>query len=160
MRFIRHLETFKEELFIKNYSQRTIEKYYASTKAFLNFIDKYYARVKSLNMITKDILRDYQSYLADYKTKKGINLSNRTQSNKIIAIKKFFQFLLNNDLILNDPVKDISLPKSEETIIRNILTEAEVKNILVNIKLNSHTNIRNKAIIELVYACGIRTRML
>jgi len=157
MIFEKYLEAFKENLFTNNFSQRTIEKYYASTKSFIKFLESYYERINSLQKITKDIISDYQSYLSNYKTKKGINLNNRTQGNRIIGIKKFFNFLLQNDLILNDPTKDISLPRSEETIIRNILTKEEVKLILENIKLISPVNIRNKSIIELVYACGIRT---
>jgi len=39
MRFLKHLETFRDNLSINNFSERTIEKYYSANKAFLNFIN-------------------------------------------------------------------------------------------------------------------------
>ena len=160
MIFEKHLENFKEYLFTNNFSERTIEKYLESTKSFISFIEKYYRRIQLIEMITKDIVSDYQSYLANYKTNKGTHLTNRTQSNRLIGIKKFFQYLFKNDLILNDPTKNITLPKGEDKIVRNILTQDEVNEILQNIRLDSPIKIRNRAIIELFYGCGIRTSEL
>ena len=126
MQFLKHLESFRDNLSINNFSDRTIEKYYSANKAFLSFIEKYYTRIDSIEKITKDIVLDYQRYLTQYKTKKGQHLTNSTKSNKLIAIKQFSQFLAKNDYILNNPTKDISLPKTEKTMVRDILSKDEV----------------------------------
>jgi len=157
MNYQKYLEAFREYLLVINFSDRTIEKYISTNKELFFFIEKYYQRITSIEKITKDVILDYQRYVSQYKTRKGANLSNSTQRIKLTGIKKFFQYLSKNDLILHDPSKYISLPRIEETITRDILSEDEVKKLLESIKINSPTNLRNKAIIELVYSCGIRT---
>jgi len=160
MKFEKHLYSFKEYLEVHNYSERTIETYSGSIKQFLLFLEKYYSRINSLEKVTKDIIWDYQSYLASFKTKAGERLSNKTQSLKLRALKRFFSFLIKNDYILKDPTTIITFPKEEHRIARNILSEDEVFNLLKNLKPTSPVAIRNRAIVELFYSCGMRTSEL
>ena len=75
-------------------------------------------------------------------------------------MKKFFFFLVKKDLILKDPTTVLTFPKEEQRLIRNILSEKEVFELLDNTKLRDTIGIRNRAILELFYACGIRTSEL
>ncbi len=160
MKFEKYLNSFKEYLESNHFSMRTVESYCSYTNQFLSFIDKYYQRITTLEKITKDIILDYQSYLANYKNDKGEALSNKTQSLKLRALKKFFLFLIRKDLILKDPTTIITFPKEEQRLTRNIFSEKEVFELLDNIKLRDPIGIRNRAILELFYACGIRTSEL
>src|SRR4030042_218495 len=160
MKFEKHFKEFSEFLTLNNFSERTIEGYTADVKQFLAFIEKFYSRIDSLEKITKEILLDYQKFLLNYISRDGIHLANRTQRSKIISIKKFFQYLIKKDIILKDPTTILKLPREEERITRNILTQAETIELLKSIKLNNPVNIRNRAIIELFYSCGIRTSEL
>ena len=160
MKFEKHFNGFKEYLETNQFSERTVETYCSYTKQFLSFIEEYYPRITSLEKITKDIVLDYQNYLTNYKNDKGESLANKTQSLKLRALKKFFFFLIKQDLILKDPTTIISFPKEEERLTRNILSEKEVFELLDNTKLRDPIGIRNRAILELFYACGIRTSEL
>lgn len=160
MKFEKYLNGFKEYLESNHFSERTVESYCSYTKQFLLFIEKYYTRITSLEKITKDIVLDYQHYLANYKNEKGESLANKTQSLKLRALKKFFYFLIKKDLILKDPTTIITFPKEEQRLTRNILSEKEVFELLDNTKLRGPVGIRNRAILELFYACGIRTSEL
>jgi len=160
MKFEKNLYSFKEYLKVHNYSERTIETYLGSIKQFLLFLEKYYTRINSLEKVTKDIIWDYQSYLASFKTEAGERLSNKTQSLKLRALKRFFSFLIKNDYILKDPTTVITFPKEEQKLTRNILSEDEVFNLMKNLKLSSPVAIRNRAIVELFYSCGMRTSEL
>ncbi len=160
MKFEKHVNTFKEYLEEHNYSERTVETYCYNTNRFLNFMDKYYPRIKSLEKVTKEIVLDYQKYLVNYKNRKGEPLSNQTQILKLIVIRLFFSFLLKHDLILKNPASSLTLPREEHRITRNILTENEVLNLLENLKLTDPVSIRNRAIVELFYGCGVRTTEL
>jgi site-specific recombinase XerD len=160
MKFGKYIDMFVDYLKAINFSERTIESYSAYAKQFLSFVENYYTRIKSLERITKQIILDYQSYLANYKDKRGSSLSNRTQSFKLKAVKKFFHFLIKKDIILKDPSTVITFPKEDQRFIRNVLSQKEVFELLDNIKLNTPVNIRNRAILELFYACGIRTSEL
>ncbi len=160
MKFEKYFNAFREYLKEHNYSERTVETYSYNIEKFLHFLDKYYPRIKSLEKVTMDIVLDYQKYLVNYKNRKGEPLSNRTQILKLIVIRKFFSFLVKHDLIIKNPASSITLPREEQKITRNILTENEVLGLLENLKLTDPVSIRNRAIVELVYGCGIRTTEL
>jgi len=160
MKFEKYLNSFKEYLESNHFSERTVESYCSYTKQFLSFIEKYYQRISSLEKVTKDIVLDYQNYLSNYRNDKGESLANKTQSLKLRALKKFFSFLIKRDLILRDPTTIITFPKEEQRLTRNILSEKEVFALLENLKPRGSIAIRNRAIVELFYSCGIRTSEL
>jgi len=160
MKFEKYLTSFTKYLASNNFSERTVESYTTYIKQFLSFIEKYYQRVDSLEKITKDIILDYQNYLANYKTEKGVPLANVTQRLKLQALKKFFLYFSKRDLILGDPTIVITFPKEEQRLPRNILSEKEVFTLLENTKLRDPVSIRNRAIIEVFYATGMRTSEL
>ncbi len=160
MKFEKYVNTFKEYLEEHNYSERTVETYSYNTNRFLNFMDKYYPRIKSMEKVTKEIVLDYQKYLVNHRNRKGEPLSNRTQILKLIVIRLFFSFLLKHDLILKNPASSLTLPREEHKITRNILTENEVLSLLEKLKLTDPVSIRNRAIVELFYGCGVRTTEL
>jgi len=160
MKFEKYLTGFKEYLESNHFSERTVESYTLYIKQFLSFIEKYYSRIISLEKITKDIILDYQNYLANFKTEKGIPLSNTTQRLKLQALKKFFTYLARRDLILQDPSTILTFPKEEQRLMRNILSEREVFTLLEKTKLRDPVSIRNRAIVETFYATGMRTSEL
>lgn len=160
MKFEKYLTSFKEYLESSNFSERTVESYTLYIKQFLLFIEKYYQRIDSLEKITKDIVLDYQNYLANYKTENGVPLSNTTQRLKLQALKKFFSYLTKRDLILRDPSTIVTFPKEERRLPRNILSEREVFTLLEKTKLKAPISIRNRAIVETFYATGMRTSEL
>ncbi|MBW8002985.1 MAG: tyrosine-type recombinase/integrase [Planctomycetes bacterium] len=157
MRFEKYFNAFKEHLEERNLAERTVETYCYNTKRFFHFLEKYYPRIKSLEKVTKDIALDYQKYLRSYKNRKGDPLSSKTRILRLIIIRKFFSFLVKQDLILKNPASSITLPKEEQRLTRNILTQKEMLGLLENMKLTDPVSIRNRAIIELFYGCGIRT---
>jgi len=160
MKFQKYLNNFQEYLEVNHFSERTVETYCSYTKRFASFIEKYYPRITSFDKVTKDIILDYQNYLASFKSENGELLSNSTQALILRALKKFFLFLIKKDLILKDPTSVISFPREEQRLTRNILTEREVFDLLENTKLRDPLSIRNRAILELFYATGMRTTEL
>ncbi len=160
MRFKKYLNAFKEHLEERNLAERTVETYCYNTKRFFHFLEKYYPRINSLEKVTKEIALDYQKYLGSYKNRKGEPLSSKTRILRLIIIRKFFSFLVKQDLILKNPASSITLPKEEQRLTRNILTEKEMLALLENMKLTDPVSIRNRAIIELFYGCGMRTTEL
>jgi len=86
--------------------------------------------------------------------------ANSTQILKLITVRKFFRFLAEQDLILKNPASALTLPREEQKLTRNIPTENEVMSILENLKAIEPLSIRNRAIVEAFYSCGIRTTEL
>ena len=67
---------------------------------------------------------------------------------------------MKEDYIISDPTKSISMPKQEKRLPRAILTEDEVMAILQSFDSRTAVATRNRAILELLYACGMRTTEL
>ena len=160
MRFEKHLNGLEEHLRIAGFSERTVETYGGCTKQFLEFLQEFYPRISSLEKVTKDVVRDYQGYLREYRDGKGSSLSNGTQAVKLKAIRKLFSYLMEADLILKDPTSVITFPKEEQRLPRNVPSEKQVADLLDRLTPRNPLELRNRAIVELLYACGIRTSEL
>ena len=154
------ISEFSGYLLLQHYSERTIVTYTANVEYFCDFLQKYYPRIQAFEQVTKDIVFDYQNYLSKNKNRKDEIVSTTTQRLKLTALKKLFSFLLKKDYILFDPTTAIDMPREEEQFTRNILSEEEVTKLLKNIPSHTPVGMRNRAMIELFYGCGIRTSEL
>ncbi len=128
-------------------------------------------RYNTLEAYIRDVLQ-FKEYLLendiiDYKeTNKTLiitylmNLQKKgkatsTISRNLASIRCFFQYLLNNKLINEDPTLNLKSPKSEKKIPA-VLTIEEVNLLLSQPKSNCFKGSRDKAMLELLYATGIR----
>ncbi len=81
--------------------------------------------------------------------------STSTISRNLASIRCFFQYLLNNQLIDEDPTLNLKTPKSERKI-PEILTEEEIDLLLSQPKVDNAKGARDKAMLELLYATGLK----
>ena len=155
-----YLETYRAFLRRKGYTRQTQESYERQIKSFFAFLKRYYPRIGSPTEVDKRIITDYHDYLCERRTSDGKPLANKSICLMLFAVKSFFSFLVAEDIVSGDPTKALILPKQERTLVRDVLTEAEVMKILKN--CNGHTpfSLRDKAILELLYSTGMRTTEL
>ena len=146
-----------ESLKRKGYSSLTIDSYRREIQQFAQFLKSFYPRIVTATEIKREIVTDYQDYLGERRTKADKALSNRTICVKLSALKTFFRFLRDEDYILSDPTRNITLPKEERRLPKAILTEKEVMTILQSCDTRTPLGLRNRAVLELLYACGMRT---
>ena len=138
------VEEFLRYLLIdKGYSKNTIESYKKDLDKFV-----IYNKNKDINNINNDDLKEYVKYL------NKINLNEKSIARNISCIKSFYKFLLIEKYITNNCSDSIFLPKLKKSL-PNILTEEEVLKLL-DIKLEDSFSYRNKAMLELMYATGLR----
>ena len=137
-------EEFKSFLFVdKKYSENTINSYLNEYDKFNNFFNN-----KDVSKITTDELEEYLSYL------KKNNLSSRSISHNISVIRTLYKFLLINKYIEKDIAVFLELPKLKKSLPK-VLTIEEVDKLL-DISLINEFSYRNKAMLELMYATGLR----
>ena len=152
---------FRKSLIRSQYAERTVENYLSQVQKFQAFLQEYYPdHTDDPKRITKEILLDYQNYLVSYRDRAGKYLSNQTMRLKLIALKKFFRFLLESNCILSDPASSIKLPREQKRLLRDIPSQDEVRAMIQSVRPTSPVGLRNRAIIEIFYACGIRTSEL
>lgn len=141
---MKHIEDFLNYLTLeKGYSQNTIEAYGRDLKYFLNFLKKDWKDVKKEDVLL--YLRELQ--------RKGF--SQRSSSRVLSSLRTFFKYLILEGVIKVNPlsgIKGIRQAKSLPTY----LTMEEIEKLLSLPELSSPTGKRDKAILELMYATGLR----
>ena len=145
-------EIFKEFynylLFDKNYSLNTINSYLTDIYDLLIFIKKDAKEEKVLFNLKEQDIRDYLKKLNKN------NITSRSIARKISTLKTYYKFLIITKKIANNPLEFIIMPKQAKSLPK-VLSVEEVLNLL-DIPLNNAYDYRNKAMIELMYATGLR----
>lgn len=148
---MRELEDYLNYLeYQKNYSKHTIESYKQDIIEYLEYLDEKHIK---LLKIKYDEIRDYLKYLSD---KKDIN---STISRKISALRSFYKYLQNNNKIESNPFSLINLPKKEKKLPRFFYYN-ELEELFNTPKLNTPLGQRDRLILEMLYATGVRVSEL
>ena len=146
--FMKKIDEFCDYLLIdKHYSKNTIESY---KRDLLKFYE--YNSVNDLQSIGKDEVKEYLKHLNED------NMNERSIARNISALKSFYKFLIIEKVIKDNPLDSISSPKLGKKL-PNTLTEEDI-NKLLDIKLVDNYSYRNKAMLELMYATGLRVSEL
>ena len=138
----------------RNYSQRTIS---ATTWAMRTFLA--WSQERDLihaSQITKPILESYQRHLYRYRKDNGQPISITTQRSRLGAIQRLFAWLCKHNLLTANPAADLELPRKPPKTLPKALTLAEIDSILSVPDTADPLGIRDRAILELFYATGIR----
>ena len=132
----------------KNFSKHTIRAYQSDILSFLLWLDN--TPIEETNH-TK--LKDYLVFIQRF------NYSKKTLSRKIAAIKTFYRFLYREKIIETNPANSVHAPKRNKSLPK-FLTGQEIEQILNNIKIDTPAGYRNRVILELLYATGMRVSEL
>lgn len=130
------IEKFKFWLRSRRYSESTISTYLDAIKTFLRF----YAFKNIQEIDNNDLIRFNNEYILEN------NYSASFQNQIVNAVKLFFKTVENSPL----DIDAIHRPKRAKKL-PNVLSKEEVKEIL-----DAPTNIKHKAMLSLIYACGLR----
>lgn len=128
-----------------------------SIEAYLMDLDKLISFMadegKKYNEISYEDLQQFVAQLAD------IGIHPRSQARIISGIKSFYRFLLLDDYIESDPTELLESPKIGLKL-PEVLTVNEVNAILDSIDLSTAEGHRNRAMLEVLYSCGLRVSEL
>ncbi|MDF2039702.1 tyrosine recombinase XerC [Bacillus sp. CMF12] len=142
------LKLFIEYLQIeKNYSQYTIEHYQHDISEFFMFMSE-----QAIADLTKVEYQDVRIYLTDLYDKK---MSRKSVARKISSLRSFFKFLLREEKVAENPFALVSIPKAQKKL-PEFFYEEEMKQLFDACETSTPLGQRNKALLELLYATGIR----
>ena len=132
----------------RNLSQNSVESYLRDLNQFARFNNN----KDPLTIKRKDILK-FIDHINEY------NISARSQARILSSIRSFYNFLIFENKIKDDPCEHIHTPKIG-TKIPIALSVEEVDRIINSIDLSKDHGERNRAIIECLYSCGLRVSEL
>ena len=131
---------------VKNLSNNTANSYLRDLKKFSDFVEK--LNISKYSEITDDIC---SAWIGDLFTK---NINPRSIQRHISSAKGFFKFLKKNNVVNSSPFELITAPKTPNNL-PEVLSPEDVEQLL-NFKPTSVVEIRDLAIIELIYSSGLR----
>jgi integrase/recombinase XerD len=130
-----------------------------SVEAYIRDIGKVVSYIKYLNKDIKPEDVDY-SLIKDFLNHSNREILNsRSQARLISGIRSFFRFLLISDKIVSDPTELLEGPSLGRKLPQ-VLSEDEIDSIIAAIDLSKPGGHRDKAIIEVLYSCGLRVSEL
>ena len=139
--FLRYL------LIDKGYSKNTIDSYKIDLEKFLE-----YNKNKTIDNVSNEDLKKYVKHLND------LGLNEKSIARNISSLKTFYKFLVISKYISSNTSEILYMPKIKKKL-PNTLSEEDIFKLL-DIKLNDSFSYRNKAMIELLYATGLRVSEL
>ncbi|MFD3447877.1 site-specific tyrosine recombinase XerD [Microbacteriaceae bacterium 4G12] len=136
----------------KGLAQNTIVSYERDLKSYLKYIQKV-EQLTSLHEVTRLTIVNFLHHLKD------MNKSSKTIARHIASIRSFHQFLLRERAVEHDPSVHIETPQGERKLPK-VLSISEVEALLQAPKANNGFGMRDKAMLELLYATGMRVSEL
>lgn len=136
----------------RSMSGNTIEAYLRDIGKLVQYLDIHQLTVSPEN-ITLDLLQNMLKWLNE------LGLDVRSQARLISGIKTFYKYLLVEDIISNDPTDLLEAPRLNRKI-PEVLTYEEIRRMTEAIDHSEPHGLRNRAMVETLYACGLRVTEL
>ena len=142
-----NLRSFLNYLLVdKGLSNNTVKAYEADISSLFQWLD---TEDLKYNNLQEDHINQYISFLFQRK------MRSSSVNRKISSIKSFYIFLVKRNFVKNSPLNDLVTPKQEKYLPES-MSEAEVDKLLNSPDVANKIENRDKAMIEMLYATGMR----
>jgi len=136
----------------KSLSANSVEAYLHDIERLSEFVEIFYPEILPHTM-QQEHLSKFIHYLNE------IGMNDRSQARMISGVRAFFKFLLMDDRIDTDPSQLLELPKLKKKL-PDTLNVGEINAILEAVDMSRPDGMRNRAILETLYSCGLRVSEL
>ena len=150
MLWLDQIKGFKNYLKLeRGLSENSVESYVRDAQKLFQFCGE----TKNMRNLTDEDIHNFLVYIND------LGLSATSQARILSGIKAFFEYLFIEKLIDNDPTQLISSPRITRKLPETLHLH-EIEAMMAAIDLSTPEGPRNKAIIEVMYSCGLRVSEL
>lgn len=152
MEILPYFDTFLAYLRLeKTLSENTVEAYRFDLERFCGFLKQH--KIRDINAVTQNELSNYLRVLYD------IGFAPTSIQRSIASLRSYFAFLAAEVEIHCDPTELLESPRSTR-YLPSVLTVPEMVQILGSVEINRRCGVRDKAILETLYATGMRVSEL
>jgi site-specific recombinase XerD len=142
------IDDFKKLLVAQGYAAKTIEGYRKNLNQFQRYLDE--QGIKDLRQVTCETIRAYQAVVMAEEN------AMETKALKLRPVKRLFEHLEGSNQLLLNPTRGLVELHCKDRKIQPVLTLDELRQLLAQPNLSFNCQIRNRAIIGLLYSTGIR----
>jgi integrase/recombinase XerD len=147
-----HIDRYMNYLLVeKGLSEKTIESYNSDITRYIDFLED-----NKINKLSEADTTVILKHLIDLR-KSG--LGARSRARHLVTLRGFYKFLVNEKIISHDPTIIVDLPKSGLKL-PEVLSVSEINSFLNTPDTNKPSGIRDTAMLELLYAAGLRVSEL
>ncbi len=148
----KEIKNYLDYIFLeKGLSENTLVSYKNDIYSFANFLLE--KEKKQFLETTSDDILAFLNELSE------LGLSSVSRSRYLSGLRGLFKFLLSKNMVTSDPTEIIELPKSRR-LLPETLTYEEITVIIEAPDINKLAGIRDRAMFEVMYACGLRVTEL
>ncbi len=133
-------------------SDNSVEAYCHDVNLFLQYLESQ-EQSTDIDEIKQKTIENFFAYLYD------LNIGASSQTRILSGLKSFYRFLLQENLTTKDPTALITSP-SRGRHLPEVLSYPEIQKMIDSIDLSQPNGHRNKAMIEVMYGCGLRVSEL
>jgi integrase/recombinase XerD len=145
---------FLEHLRVRNYSEWTVGNRERYGRHFASWCEE--RSIVYPQEVTKPLLEAYQRHLFLFRTPDGQPLGFSTQSSHLVTVRQLFKWLMRQNVLLYNPASEIELPKQPVRLPTAVLSIEEAERILGVPDVREVLGLRDRAILEVLYATGLR----
>lgn len=135
----------------KGLAKNTLDSYQRDLRTYLRFL-----RGRGINMLQTTSRSEIVSYLLFLRQK---GLAPSTVSRNLASLRSFYQYLVQERILAENPAAEMESPKLEKKLPR-VLTAKEIELLLLQPDTTNIVGVRDKAMLEVLYASGIRVSEL
>ena len=147
-------DAYLDSLAARNYAEGTLEGRRDALKVFLGWAAD--RDLKQAGQITRPILEAYQHWLWRCVKANGQRLGWSTQRARLGTLKDWFRWLTRQNVILHNPASELELPRMEKRLPTAALSLKQVAALLAIPNVADPLGVRDRALLELFYTCGLR----
>jgi len=145
------IDVFIDHLWLEDgLSKNTLNSYRFDLELFTEWLTR---------SLKKNILDVTQADIQQYLSFKFPSYKSRSISRLLATLRRFFRYLLRENKVKIDPTLEIMSPKIPKSLPKS-LSEEEVEALLNSPNVKTISGLRDKAMLELLYACGLRVSEL
>lgn len=152
MLIVEAIKEYRQYLIVeKGLSKNTIIAYISDLKSFSIYLNESY-QIKEISDLSKEHIRLYLKELSKRN-------SSTSVARKLISLRMFYNFLVKEKIVDVNIISNFDLPKTNKKL-PVVLSITEMQQILESIKIDEHIGCRNRCMLELMYATGLRVSEL
>ena len=151
---------YLDALHVRNFAHRTIINRAHQLRWLKRFCEQRQPCITEIEVIGPDVLVEFQSWFYHEPTINGTARSVGNQNNVTSGVRDLFTHLKRAGFIVNDPGSALVYARKQRTLPRDVLTTKEAKRILEVVDTGTTTGYRDRTMLEVFYATGIRKQEL
>ena len=133
--------------------------YEQNVRYFVDWLEKE-TEIADMAQVNAETICSYQTALLAEEKKTGELLTVATQHHRLVALRGFFAYLWREGKLLVNPAAQVSLPKMRRRLPQAVVTPKEALRLLDSIDTRTPLGLRDRAMLELLYATGMRNAEL